>query len=295
MRLQHEEGIVDKKLRELLQNQSTYVDVRSSYAEEMATVSPITVPLRQTERHVEITGMQQPPEGLSSLLNVAKSISVTCDTSILDFSTWSCHFQDLEECELRWCHKMKQVFYYMHSDMENLRNVHICNLKSLVWFCYQACSFAFCSLEHLHLEYCPRMENMMTDSVTLPSLKTLDILFCYNLKEIFINESRQDVLHQLPSLQRIRRQELPLLQHFNDKDHTVAAPMWKELHVRGCWSLRRLPRLQDQPQVVKVNGESRWWSNLQWGSPSNYNNYDPKLPPKFASFDERAGVTSYLR
>jgi hypothetical protein len=28
--------------------------------------------------------------------------------------------------------------------------------------------------------------------------------------------------------------------------------MWKELHVRGCWSLRRLPRLQDQPQVVKV-------------------------------------------
>jgi hypothetical protein len=295
MRLQHEEGIIDNKLRELLQNQSTYVDVRSScYAEEITIVSPITVPLRQTERHVEITGMQWPPEGLDYLLNLAKSISVTCDTSVDHFSLWS-YFQDLEECELRWCHKMKRVFDYMHSDMENLRNVHICNLKSLVWFCTQTGPFAFSSLKHLHLEYCPRLEAMMADAVALPSLKTLDILFCYNLKKIFTNESRQDVLHQLPSLQRIRLQELPLLQHFNDKDHTVAAPMWKELHVRGCWSLRRLPQLQDQPQVVKVNGESRWWSNLQWGSPSNYNNYDPKLPPKFASFDERAGVTSYLR
>jgi hypothetical protein len=295
MRLQHEEGIVDKKLRELLQNQSTYVDVLSSYAEEMATVSPITVPLRQTERHVEITGMQQPPEGLSSILNVAKSISVTCDTSILDLDTWGLLFQDLEECELRWCHKMEQVFDYMHSDMENLRNVHICNLKSLVWFCTQTCSFAFRSLEHLHLEYCPRLEAMMADAVTLPSLKTLDILFCYNLKKIFINTSPQDDMYQLPSLQRIRLQELPLLQHFNVKDATIAAPMWKELHVRGCWSLRRLPRLQDQSQAVKVNGESRWWSNLQWGSPSHHNNYEPKLPRKFASFNERAAVTSYLR
>jgi hypothetical protein len=47
--------------------------------------------------------------------------------------------------------------------------------------------------------------------------------------------------------------------------------------------------------MVKVNGERSWWRKIQWGSPSHCDSYEPKLPPKFASFDERAGVTSYLR
>jgi hypothetical protein len=76
---------------------------------------------------------------------------------------------------------------------------------------------------------------------------------------------------------------------------TITAPMWKELHVRGCWSLRCLPHLHDQLKTVKVNGERSWWSKLRWGSLSHRNSYEPKLPPEFASFDERAGVTSYLR
>ncbi|XP_047045536.1 uncharacterized protein LOC124650013 [Lolium rigidum] len=294
MGLQHEEGMVDDKLQELVQNHSTYVVVHNScYAEEIAIVSPVTVPLRRTERHVEITGMQQPPNGLYSLLDVTKSISVTCDTSIACFN-WYSNFGDLEECELCWCHEMERVFgYYYRSSSENLRSVHVCNLKSLVWFC-EVPSFSFSSLEHLHLEYCPRLVAMMADTVTLPSLKTLDILFCYNLKEIFAYQSRTYQL--LPNLQRVRLQELPLLQQFNDKDTTIiTAPMWKELHVRGCWSLRCLPHLHDQLKTVKVNGERIWWSKLRWGSLSHRDNYKPKLPPEFASFDERAGVTGYLR
>jgi hypothetical protein len=36
--------------------------------------------------------------------------------------------------------------------------------------------------------------------------------------------------------------------------------------VRGCWSLRRLPRLGKQTdEVVKVmSGEQAWWTKLQW-------------------------------
>ncbi|KAM0880834.1 hypothetical protein ACQ4PT_033308 [Festuca glaucescens] len=294
-RLQHEEGMVDDKLQELVQNHSTYVAVHNScYAEEIAIVSPVTVPLRRTERHVEITGMQQRlVGGLHSLLNITKSISVICDTSITRFH-WCSDFDDLEECELRWCHKMEQVFHQI-SDMENLRNVHVCNLKSLVWFCAESTWFSFSSLEHLHLENCPRLVAMMPDTVTLPSLKTLDILFCYELQEIFNERTHQGGTYLLPNLQRVRLQELPLLQQFNDKDTTITAPMWKELHVRGCWSLRCLPHLHDQLNPVKVNGERSWWSKLRWGSLSHRDSYEPKLPPKFASFDERAGVTSYLR
>ncbi|CAM0958569.1 unnamed protein product [Alopecurus aequalis] len=296
MQLQHEEAMIDNKFRALVQNQSTYKDVHGNcYAGEITIVSPITVPLHPTKRHVEITGMQQPRHGFENLLNVAKSISVTCDTSINVFSYCS-KFYDLEECELRWCHEMKQVFGFTYSGMENLRNVHVWNLKNLVWLCSEDNHCAFDSLKHLHLEDCPRLEAMMPDALTLPCLKTLDILFCYSLKKIFYRRPHKECTYQiLPNLQRVRLQELPLLQQFNDNDATITAPMWKELHIRGCWSLRRLPQLQDQPEKVKVDGERSWWSKLLWGPPSHNDNYEAKLPPKFASSDERAKVTSYLR
>ncbi|KAI5021222.1 hypothetical protein ZWY2020_055067 [Hordeum vulgare] len=157
-------------------------------------------------------------------------------------------------------------------------------------------NYTFNSLEHLHLEDCPRLEHVVPHTATLPCLKTLDIVFCYNLKTIFITSYTQDDTYQLPSLQTIRLQELPLLQHFHTNDDTITAPVWKELHVRGCWSLRHLPRLQGrQLEAVKVNGERSWWSKLQWGSPLHLDSYDPKLPPEFASFDERAEMSSYLR
>ncbi|CAM0958570.1 unnamed protein product [Alopecurus aequalis] len=294
MRLQHEEGMLDNKLLELVQKQSTYMDVHGSCsAEEFTTVSPFAVPFHGTERHIEITRMQQLSDGLYNFLNVTKSITVTYDTSISLLSKCS-SFQDLEECELRWCHKMEEVFSF-GPGLRKLKNLQACNLKSLVRFCSSNHSFAFSSLEHLHLQYCPRLEAMMVDEVTLPCLKTLDILFCYNLRKIFHRWGARAGHQLLPNLQRVRLQELPLLQQFNENDAIITAPMWKELHVRGCWSLGRIPRLHDQSKKVKVNGERSWWSNLQWGSPLHRDSYEPKLPPKFASFNERAVVTSYLR
>lgn len=177
--------------------------------------------------------------------------------------------------------------------------MHLCNLKSLIFFCIQYGHFSFSALVHLHFVDCPRLHYVMGYRATLPCLKTLDILFCYNLKTIFIrnaySQQAEDTC-QLPSLQRVRLQELPLLQHFHDSDTTFTAPMWKELHVRGCWSLQLLPRLDvQQAEKVKVSGERRWWSKLQWSPLSRRDSYNPKLPPKFASLDERAVMTSYLR
>lgn len=106
--------MLDSKLEELLRNQSTYVDVYSSYcAEEIIIASPITVPLHRTERHVDITGMQETCDGLYGLLNITKSVSVICDTSIEYFSNLS-NFVELEECGLRWCHKMEGFFGFWY-------------------------------------------------------------------------------------------------------------------------------------------------------------------------------------
>ncbi|KAM3399617.1 hypothetical protein ACQJBY_004806 [Aegilops geniculata] len=293
-RQQDKEDMLDSKLQVFVQNQSTYVDVYSScYAQEIRIESPVTVPLHRTERHVEITGMKDTTLGLYDLLNVTTSISVTCDTSMEYFSDLN-SFDELEECELLWCHKMEGVFRFWTS-AENLRNMHVYNMISLVSFCSQH-QVNFKLLAHLHLEYCPRLEYMVTHATTLPCLKILAILFCYNLKKIFSSDDMKDDTYQLPSLQKIRLQELPLLKHVHNNDVTITAPVWKELQVRGCWNLRRLPRLQEgQPKMVKVNGERSWWRKLQWGSLLHRDNYEPKLPPKFASFNKRAEMSSYLR
>ncbi|XP_044953889.1 uncharacterized protein LOC123404039 [Hordeum vulgare subsp. vulgare] len=295
MHLQDEEGMLNSMLQELVKRESTYVDVyRSFYAHEIAMVPPVTIPLRRSERHMDISGKQSTLDGLRYLLIVTKSISVTCASSI-DYFPWDVNFQELEECELRRCHKMTKVFNGTKG-LKKLRNLHVCNLKSLYFFCEQYYNYTFNSLMHLHLEDCPRLEHVVPHRTKLPWLKTLDILFCYNLKTIFVSSYTEDDTYQLPSLQRIRLQELPLLQHFHTKDATITAPVWKELHVRGCWSLRHLPRLQGrQLEAVKVNGERSWWSKLQWGSPLHLDSYDPKLPPEFASFDECAEMSSYLR
>ncbi|KAE8802064.1 putative disease resistance protein [Hordeum vulgare] len=293
--LQDEEGMLNSMLQELVKKESTYVDVYGSfYADEIAMVAPVTIRLRRSERHMEITGKQSTLDGLRYLLIATKSITVTCASSI-DYFSREINFQELEECELHRCHKMTKVFYGTNG-LKNLLNLHVCDLKSLDSLCAQCYHYTFSSLEHLHLEDCPRLEHVVPHTATLPCLKTLDVLFCYNLKTIFINSYTEEYTYQLPSLQRIRLQELPLLQHFHTMDGTITTPVWKELHVRGCWSLRRLPLLEGlQPETVKVNGERSWWSKLQWGSPLHRDNYDPKLPPEFASFDERAEMSSYLR
>jgi hypothetical protein len=99
----------------------------------------------------------------------------------------------------------------------------------------------------------------------------------------------------------MRLQELPLLKHLYDGDDIVlSAPTWKELHVRGCWSLQHLPRLsqEDLNQAVQVSGERAWWEKLIWDDDSSLTHrsyYNCKFPLPFASFNERATVTSYLR
>jgi hypothetical protein len=135
----------------------------------------------------------------------------------------------------------------------------------------------------------------------LPSLVTLDILFCYNLKAIFYDNLKSSSFSfELPCLRRIHLQELPLLEHLRDDDAVLAAPAWEELHVRGCWSLRRLPRLIDRrpgKKAVTVSGERAWWTKLRWDDwdDSHRGSYEPRLPPASASIRERVIIKSYLR
>jgi hypothetical protein len=145
------------------------------------------------------------------------------------------------------------------------------------------------------------LEGIVTRYCELPRLETLDILFCYNLKAIFYaNRLSSSGEYKLPCLRRMSLQELPLLEHLHVDNPMLTAPGWEELHVRGCWSLRRLPRFRRQPdKAVQVSGERAWWAKLRWhqdnDAPPHRDSYAPRLAPTFASHRERVIIESYLR
>ena len=139
------------------------------------------------------------------------------------------------------------------------------------------------------------MEGIVRRDCELPSLETLDILCCYNLKAIFYDNGPQSspAGYTLPCLRRIRLQELPLLEHLHVDNPMLTAPAWEELHVRGCWSLRHLPRFHQQPdKAVEVSGEQTRWDKLSWDqdddAPPHRDSCEPRLPPAFR-FAPRAG------
>ncbi|OQU81462.1 uncharacterized protein LOC8072057 isoform X2 [Sorghum bicolor] len=288
-----------------------YDDVNRHYLTDGVFMVPMddVPPFRETERHVEISASDRYPHGLSYLLRVTKSLSMWDDTHVSCLSDLS-DLDELEECKIQRCHKTVHVFnrdddrthHYMK---KNLKNAFLSDLRSLTHF-HRTLFYCdpFYALKHLVLEHCPRLEGIVPHECELPRLETLDILSCYNLKEIFYyNHHRYsfDDYYKLPCLRRIRLHELPLLKHLHSSDPMLTAPTWKELHVRGCWSLRRLPRFRQQPdKAVEVSGEPAWWSKLRWDqdgdAPLHRDCYEPRLPPVFASHPERPVVIeSYLR
>ncbi|XP_066348791.1 uncharacterized protein [Miscanthus floridulus] len=279
-----------------------YADINRLYLTDgVSMVSMDDVPpFRVTKRHVEISAADRYPRGLAYLLTVTKSISMLGDTHVSCLSDLGDRsFDELEECMLRRCHRMVQVFSH-NRDVLSLQNAHVSRLRSLTHFYRGGGGDNFNALKHLFLEYCPRLEGIVPRYFCeLPSLETLDILCCYNLKAIFYDDGPHSspAGYTLPCLRRIRLQELPLLEHLHVDNPMLIAPAWEELHVRGCWSLRHLPRFHQQPdKAVEVSGELAWWNKLCWdGTHSHHGSYKPMLPPAFASRRERVVIESYLR
>uniref|UniRef100_A0A0D3HLU2 Uncharacterized protein n=1 Tax=Oryza barthii TaxID=65489 RepID=A0A0D3HLU2_9ORYZ len=323
-KLEDEEDKLTSMLQELAHKRSPYGDVyHRCIALEFSVMYMARSAIHQTARHVHMSTIDKYPHGLKYLLEVAKSIYVIND-SFVDCLTNLSNLDELEECKLHFCHRMKHVFettFHMWMDLPNswdsqhksawasrLKSAWASQLKSLIHFYIPAYTnsdieaIGFTSLNHLHLEYCPRLESIMPRNCALPRLTTLNILFCYNISTIFFKDHEKGAINvEFPSLQRMRLQELPLLKHLYDGDDIVlSAPAWKEIHVRGCWSLQHLPRLsqEDLNQAVQVSGERAWWEKLIWDDDSSLTHrscYNCKFPLPFASFNERATVTSYLR
>jgi hypothetical protein len=105
-------------------------------------------------------------------------------------------------------------------------------------------------------------------SSSLPSLKTLHIIYCGDLKHIFVpgNKENQHTSVKFPRLTTIHLHDLPALEQICEAAEMVA-PALETMVIKGCWSLRRLPALKGrEPGMRKpaVEIEKDVWDALEW-------------------------------
>uniref|UniRef100_A0ACD5Z2R8 Uncharacterized protein n=1 Tax=Avena sativa TaxID=4498 RepID=A0ACD5Z2R8_AVESA len=187
-------------------------------------------------------------------------------------------WKSLEWCRVERCSELCSVFATpQESGCKIFRELETFWASQLSMACYiwnwreisQISGKSFRFLEFLHLDYCPRLIHVLPFSVhmaTLPSLETLEVVCCGDLREVFPLDPKRQEKHELikfPELRRIHLYELPVLQHICGS--RMFAPKLETVKIRGCWSLRRLPTVSgNTTNRPKVDCEKDWWDNLEW-------------------------------
>ncbi|KAL6870872.1 hypothetical protein ACP4OV_014720 [Aristida adscensionis] len=287
-----------------IQMLSAYHDVH--YAEAISIVPMMKLQPRQ--RHVEISAKNQYPNGLRHLLSVTNSIFITDDDFVRCLTDLNYSITSLQVCQLQYCHQMTVVLRMNAKGREKLPSLEILqvsNLKNLLSFVIHYDLYlsyrkqiTLTLLKHIHIEHCPRLVKIFPDSLSLPKLEAMVILFCPNLKTIFYKQDGYQVAPSpLPNIKSIYLQELPQLHHIHE-DVMFQSEMskWEKLFVRGCRSLQCLPLLKKQypKPKVKVSGECDWCDKLQL-IPEQYDYYKQMPSPEFASRKKSVIIKSYLR
>lgn len=140
---------------------------------------------------------------------------------------------------------------------------------------------SFKKLQYIHLDSCPRLIHVLPLSNNLPSLETIQILYCTSLIYVFpLNtaNSKGTVSNDaidFPKLKHVHLHELPSLKGICEAK-IMSAPMLETILIRGCCSLRHLPDVKGlhEPRPI-VYCEKDWWDNLEW--PRKEGGYDQSL------------------
>ena len=100
---------------------------------------------------------------------------------------------------------------------------------------------------------------------TLPNLEVIKVLNCKNLKELFKNESGQNIFPD-PMVPKLRQLKLGNLPKFKTLcRHEETWPCLEQVDVWRCKGLRRLPLTNQNAGIIKeIKGKSEWWDALLW-------------------------------
>jgi hypothetical protein len=143
---------------------------------------------------------------------------------------------------------------------------------------------SFEDLTLLHLDFCPRLIHVLPFSSSVIDrrlLETLEIVWCGNLRAVFPlldTKSHQEQQQQqqkppgpiitivdFPYLKCIHLHELPMLESICGLGR-MYAPELETIKIRGCWSLKHLPAIDNNRSNNKVecDCEKEWWDRLEW-------------------------------
>ncbi|TVT98125.1 hypothetical protein EJB05_56587, partial [Eragrostis curvula] len=183
-------------------------------------------------------------------------------------------------------------------------------LKALYIWDWSASSFrpryrSFEDLRFLHIDCCPRLIHVLplcaSNRRGCHSLKTLEIVYCGNLKEVFPldhsdSEEQEEPPREFPCLERIHLHELPKLQRVCGR--RMYTPNLKTVKIRGCWNLKRLPALRRSGNnpPPKVDCEREWWNGLEWDGEELTGHHPTLYKASHSQYDKKTLLrTSVLR
>ncbi|KAM0925269.1 hypothetical protein ACQ4PT_004301 [Festuca glaucescens] len=267
---------------------------------------------------IEMIVNEQRKEPLGDAYSAGKPLQDAASIELLADAFWAAQYESGEDSwsDLRWCRvercpKIHTVF----RTPKGSKNLHGCRFPNLrtfwasqlltaryVWSWSTATShpdayYSFHDLGFLHLDYCPRLVHVLPVQVHMSySLRTIEIVYCADLTEIFplyMHDETQGQSLEMPRLERIHLCKLPKLQHICGLKLT--APMLKTVKIRGCWSLKRLLAISYYTEPPKVDCKKEWWDSLDWDGLEA--NHHPSLykPTHSAYYKKRLARGSLLR
>ncbi|CAD6266309.1 unnamed protein product [Miscanthus lutarioriparius] len=245
-------------------------------------------PAGQLDRHIEIgdgsRSVQSEVEADPFGDNLAKLMrKYTESLHVHDVSTWSNtmpmptgYWESLRWCRVERCPSLHAVFPPDTEDLNGtLETIWVSDLlmARCVWskaVIHYYSVDRFRSLRHLHLRCCPslRFGLAMGKRPSFPSLQTLHIVHCGELRHVFVpgdaDEKHRHTSVEFPKLTTIHLHDLPALQQICEAAEMLA-PALETIRIRGCWSLRRLPAFNEPgKRRPTVEIEKDVWDALEW-------------------------------
>ncbi|XP_047068612.1 uncharacterized protein LOC124676618 isoform X2 [Lolium rigidum] len=223
----------------------------------------------------------------------------------------------LKQCRMERCPKLGTVFPWGSqgnssgsSGFETLETFWACDLLMArqIWskgsHINVTSTKSFRNLQHLHLSSCPRLQFMLPVWVSsFPSLETLHIIHCGDLKHIFVLDGwyPEEIATNgvaFPKLTAIYLHDLPTLRQISEM--MMVAPILETIKIRGCWSLSRLPAMNKSrgPGMKKptVEIEKDVWDALEWdGVEAGHHPSHFEAPVHSRYYKKKLPRTSVLR
>ncbi|CAM0878613.1 unnamed protein product [Alopecurus aequalis] len=288
-----------------------YIDVLSMVSDALMRAFPDPSDTN-LDRRIEISegvrGLESALQGNSrhySLADIMKrhtnSVHVH-DVSVTGMIMPMGRWDELKQCRMERCPKLVTVFPWDSYGFNKLETFWALDLLMArqIWSkggSRDRTTSSFQNLKHLHLSSCPRLQYVLPVWVcAFPSLETLHIIHCGDLKHIFVMNGwyPEEIATNgvpFPKLTTIHLHDLPKLQQICEMKMVV--PALESIKIRGCFGIHRLPFVNPGVKKPTVEIEKDVWDALEWDGGHHPSHFQAPVHSRY--YKKKLPRTSVLR